>query len=82
MSVEELSPGERELVLALRAVPESPLRQRVMAFVAELCGFAAEPCCAEMQADGVPCTAAQASCDACRKVTALIDGLSHRLQAG
>jgi hypothetical protein len=79
---EELSAAERALVEALRGVPESPLRERALTLVSQLLDFAARPGCAEMQPDGVPCTTAQAACEECRKVTALIEGLRHRLQAG
>lgn len=82
MSLEELRPEERKLVDALRAIPPSPLRERLAQLVSELADFVAAPGCAEMQADGVPCTSAQASCDECRKMTALLEGLRSRLQAG
>ena len=82
MSLDELRPEERELVAALRAIPPSPLRDRLAQLVSELVAFVAAPACAELQADGAPCTSAQASCDECRKVTALLEGLRSRLQAG
>jgi hypothetical protein len=79
---DELRPEEAKLVEALRAIPESPLRERMASFVSELADFVASPSCAEMQADGAPCTSAQAACDECRKMTALLDGLRRRLQEG
>jgi len=79
---EPLRPDELRLVAALRAIPESPLRERLSAFLAELADFVAAPSCAEMQADGAPCTSAQAACDECRKMTDLLDGLRSRLQEG
>jgi hypothetical protein len=82
MSLDELRPEERELVAALRAIPPSQLRDRLAQLVSELVAFVAAPACAELQADGAPCTSAQASCDECRKVTALLEGLRSRLQAG
>ena len=82
MSLDDLRPEERRLVEALRAIPPSPLRDRLAQLVSELADFVAAPGCAEMQADGVPCNSAQASCDECRKLTALLDGLRTRLQAG
>jgi hypothetical protein len=82
MSPDELRPEERKLVLALRTIPPSPLRDRLYALVGELADFVAEPCCAELQADGAPCTSAQASCDQCRKLLELLEGLRGRLQAG
>lgn len=82
MKTDELRPEELRLVTALRSIPESPLRDRLSAFVSELADFVAAPSCAEMQADGAPCTSAQAACDECRKMTALLDGLRTRLQQG
>jgi hypothetical protein len=79
---DELRPDERKLVEALRAIPESPLRDRLTRFVSELADFVAEPTCAEMQADGAPCRSAQAACDECRKMTSLLDGLRSRLHEG
>ena len=60
MSLDELRPEERELVAALRAIPPSPLRDRLAQLVSELVAFVAAPACAELQADGAPCTSAQA----------------------
>jgi hypothetical protein len=51
-------------------------------FVLELADFVAAPSCAEMQADGAPCSSAQAACDECRKMTSLLDGLRSRLHEG
>ncbi len=82
MTLDGLLPEERRLVLALRAIPESPLRDRLGTLLAALLDFVAEPCCAELQADGAPCTSAQASCDQCRKLLELLEGLRGRLQAG
>jgi hypothetical protein len=81
MSLDELSPEERGLVFALRELPESPLRARTLSLVREFLDFAAAPGCAEEQADGVPCTTAQAACDECRKVISLVEGLRGRLHA-
>jgi hypothetical protein len=79
---DNLRPEERKLVEALRSIPESPLRDRLLQLVSELADFVAAPGCAEMQADGAPCSSAQASCDECRKLTGMIEGLRTRLQAG
>jgi len=79
--LEGLTIEERTLVEALREVPPSPLRDLLTTLVAELARFAVQPGCSEMQADGAPCTSAQATCDECRKMTALLEGLRTRLQA-
>jgi hypothetical protein len=80
--MDALTPVERRLVLALREVPESPLRDLYTTLVAELTDFVASPTCAEMQGDGAPCTSAEASCDQCRKLESLLEGLRSRLHAG
>jgi hypothetical protein len=77
----ELSPEETKLLLALRAIPPSRLRDLLGTLVSELLDFVAEPSCAEMQADGAPCPTTEVSCDECRKVTSILEGLRGRLQA-
>jgi len=77
-----LTPEEAKLVLALRAIPPSRLRELLTTLIGELADFVAEPSCAEMQADGAPCADSDASCDECRKLTTILEGLRGRLQAG
>jgi hypothetical protein len=76
-----LSRDEQKLLLALRGIPPSPLRDLMTALVGELADFVAEPSCAEMQSDGAPCPASDVSCDECRKLTTILEGLRGRLQA-
>ncbi len=59
---------ERNLIFALREVPESPLRARVLGLLEGLVRIAQEPCCNETQADGVPCASVRSQCDACPRV--------------
>ena len=77
-----LSPEENKLLLALREIPPSRLRDLMTTLIGELAEFVAEPSCAEMQADGAPCATTDASCDECRKLTTILEGLRGRLQAG
>jgi hypothetical protein len=74
-----LSPAEWRLVLALREVPESVVREELASLVADLVDFAREPHCREMQADGVPCLSARTSCEDCQQVLATLRGLRRRL---
>lgn len=76
-----LDGDEWRLILALRDLPPSPLRDRLWELLRELVAFVQQPACAEMQADGVPCENPQAACDQCLAVTALLEGLRTRLQA-
>ncbi len=83
MSGESLLPLSREeqkLLLALREIPPSRLRDLMTTLVSELADFVAEPRCAEMQADGAPCPTTEVSCDECRKLTTILEGLRGRLQ--
>jgi hypothetical protein len=77
-----LSREEQKLLLALRDIPPSRLRDLMTTLVSELADFVAEPRCAEMQADGAPCPTTDVSCDECRKLTTILEGLRGRLQAG
>ncbi|HXK12280.1 MAG TPA: hypothetical protein VMT70_21760 [Vicinamibacteria bacterium] len=82
VSLGALTPEEARLVLALRAVPPSRLRDLMTTLVSELADFVADPRCTEAQADGAPCPSPDAACDECRKVTSILEGLRGRLQAG
>ena len=77
-----LSPEEQKLLLALREIPPSRLRELMTTLIGELADFVAEPSCAEVQADGAPCPTTDAACDECRKLTSILEGLRGRLHAG
>ncbi len=77
-----LSPDEQRLLLTLREIPPSRLRDLMHTLVGELCDFVATPGCAEMQADGAPCPTTDVSCDECRKLTTILEGLRSRLHGG
>jgi len=75
MKGDELLPltlEEQKLLLALREIPPSRLRDLMTTLVSELADFVAEPRCAEVQADGAPCPTTDVSCDECRKVTLVL----------
>jgi hypothetical protein len=76
-----LSLEEQKLLLALREIPPSRLRDLMAALIGELADFVARPSCAEMQSDGAPCPSTDTSCDECRKLTTILEGLRGRLQA-
>ncbi len=83
MNGEQLLPltlDEQKLLLALREIPPSRLRDLMTTLVSELADFVAEPRCAEMQADGAPCPTTDVSCDECRKLTSVLEGLRGRMQ--
>lgn len=74
-----LGAEEWRLIQALRDLPPSALRDRLWELLVELTDFVREPKCPELQADGVPCADAHASCDQCVQVTALLDRLRNGL---
>ena len=74
-----LTAEEAKLVRALRALPESPLRDLMKTLVSELADFVAQPSCPELQADGAPCPTAETACDECRRVSSILEGLRNRL---
>jgi hypothetical protein len=83
MTGEQLLPltlEEQKLLLALREIPPSRLRDLMTTLVSELADFVAEPRCTEMQADGAPCPTTDVSCDECRKLISVLEGLRGRLQ--
>ena len=75
-----LSREEQKPVLALREIPPSRLRDLMTTLVSELADFVAEPSCTDMQADGAPCPTTEVSCDECRKLITVLEGLRGRLQ--
>jgi hypothetical protein len=74
-----LTAEEAKLLGALRAIPESRLRDLAFTLVSELAEFVANPSCPELQADGAPCPTAETACDECRRVSAVLEGLRTRL---
>jgi len=74
-----LSPAESQIVLALRELPEGSLKRRLVSFLDELADLVRHPGCPEMQADGVPCVSATASCEECRQLAVRVDLLRAAL---
>ncbi len=72
-----LSNDEWKVISGLRDIPESPLREMMYEMMLALVEYVREPKCAEMQADGVPCTSAEADCEQCVKVRGLLGALRH-----
>jgi len=68
-----LSPEEWRLIFALREIPIDAVRADVTRAMQEFVEFAIEPCCSQVQADGVPCATATASCDRCRNLGSILD---------
>lgn len=73
-----LTAAERRLLFAFRAIPDSPLRVRVMALIEGLVHLAQQPTCADAQADGVPCDTVYGQCERCSRVFEQIHALVER----
>jgi hypothetical protein len=74
-----LTPAELRMIITLRDMPESPLRDRVHTLLEELLAFARNPRCHELQADGVPCENPAADCDQCKVVTDMLEAMGRKL---
>ena len=76
-----LSAEEWKIVMALREIPDSPLRAKVSGLLAELMRFIQQPRCLGMQADGFPCGTPSTSCEECRQMLDVLDDLAARVPA-
>lgn len=74
-----LSPEEWRVILALREIPHSPLRERVAKVMDELVFYIQNPRCDGMQADGFPCGDPRNDCEECQKMWALLERIEARL---
>jgi hypothetical protein len=74
-----LNTEEWKLVLALREIPESPLRSKISGLLAELMRFIQQPRCLGMQGDGFPCGTPDTSCEECQQMLQVLDDLAAKL---
>jgi hypothetical protein len=74
-----LSPEEWRIILALREIPASPLRERVSRLMDELMFYLKNPHCDGMQADGFPCGDPRNNCEECQKMWALLDRIAAKV---
>lgn len=71
-----LNAEEWKIVMALRDIPDSPLRAKVSGLLADLVGFIQQPRCLGMQSDGFPCGTPHTSCEACQHMLQVLDDLA------
>lgn len=76
-----LSNEEWNIVMALREIPDSPLRAKVSGLLAELVRFVQQPRCLGMQSDGFPCGSPSTSCEECQQMLKVLDDLAARVPA-
>lgn len=77
-----LNAEEWQLLLALRDIPESPLRTKTLGLLRDLAFYLRQPRCGGLQSDGFPCGSPHTSCEDCQQVYAFLDDLSERLENG
>lgn len=74
-----LSEREKKILDGLRELPESDLKRTVEAFLLELSDRLANPRCAEVQADGIPCDESAADCEKCLHLKQLVANMRAML---
>jgi hypothetical protein len=74
-----LSAEEWKVVMALREIPDSPLRTKVSGLLGELVRFIQQPRCLGMQSDGLPCGTPNSSCEECQHMLKVLDDLAARV---
>jgi hypothetical protein len=77
----ELNAEEWKIVMALRDIPDSPVRTKVSGLLAELVRFIQQPRCLGMQSDGFPCGTPTSSCEECQHMLQVLDDLAARVPA-
>ncbi|HJW43234.1 MAG TPA: hypothetical protein VJ463_02185 [Geothrix sp.] len=76
-----LTPEEWKIIMALREIPDSPLRAKVSGLLGELMRFIQQPRCLGMQSDGFPCGTPNTSCEECQQMLKVLDDLAARVPA-
>ncbi len=74
-----LSPSEWRLVEAIRALPESGLRERTLEVMGELLFYVQNPRCQGIGAEGFPCGEPVSTCEECHAVWDFLDQLASRV---
>jgi hypothetical protein len=74
-----LNAEEWKIVMALRDIPDSPVRAKISGLLAELVRFIQQPRCLGMQSDGFPCGTPHTSCEECQHMLKVLDDLAARV---
>ena len=74
-----LTAEEWRVILALRDIPHSPLREKVSKVVHELAFYIQNPRCDGMQADGFPCGDPRNTCEECHRMWELLDRIAAKV---
>ncbi len=70
-----LSTKERRIIDALRDLPPGQARDLLDEILDQVVTFVQDPHCAEMQADGVPCTSPSSDCEQCARLKEILAGV-------
>jgi hypothetical protein len=71
---------EKKILDGLRDLPEGDLKRTAEAFLLELSDQLANPRCASVQADGVPCGQAATDCEQCLTLKQLVQNMRGLLR--
>jgi len=74
-----LTNEEWKIIMALREIPDSPMRKKVSGLLGELVRFIQQPRCLGMQSDGFPCGTPHNSCEECQHMLKVLDDLAARV---
>ncbi len=70
---------EKKILDGLRELPAGDLQRTAEAFLLELSDRLANPRCAQVQADGIPCDEAASDCEECLALKQLVQNLRGML---
>lgn len=73
-----LSAAEWKLIQELRALPESPLKDRVHQVLGELLFYVRNPRCQGVGVEGFPCGDPKSTCEDCHHIWDLLDQVGKR----
>lgn len=73
-----LSAPEWKLIEELRALPESPLKDRVHEVLGELLFYVRNPRCQGVGAEGFPCGDPKSTCEDCHHIWDLLEQVRKR----
>ena len=74
-----LSPSEMKLIEAIRALPESSLRDRTHEVLGGLMFYLQNPRCQGVGVDGFPCGEPVSSCAECHQIWDLLESIADQV---
>lgn len=75
-----LTQWERDVVSAIRDVPEGQSRELLVEVLDRLIELVRDPHCAELQADGAPCATPVSDCGQCLRLKDILAALRRDLR--